>query len=114
LGPDIRDPDFPANYMRHIQASIDRGMLDYILISSHGVVRRALKDHGIAYALVYPAIDLKDEYLARYKARGNNEKFIGFIGSKWDEFIRDIERETFPLLVKLGPGEFLADALARV
>lgn len=107
-----RHPDFPNNYIEHIKSNI--GKVDYILVSSHDIVREALKDNNIRYTLVYPSAHLKDEYLERYRSRGNNEGFIKFIGSKWDEFITDIEKETFPHLTRLGSGQYLSDVMDNI
>lgn len=108
----VRHPDFPNNYMQHIKENI--GKADVILVSSHDVVRKALEENGIEYTLVYPSIELKDEYIERYKKRGNNEGFINFIGNNWDNFIQDIEKETFPDLIRLDSGEFLSDVLEAI
>lgn len=108
----VRHPDFPNNYMEHIQFNM--GIADIILVSSHDIVREALRDNNIDYTLVYPSIECKDEYLERYKNRGNEEGFINFIGSNWENFIRDIEGETFPKLVKLEDGQFLSDVLEQI
>lgn len=108
----VRHPDFPNNYIKHIQENI--GKADYIFVSSHDIVRNALRNNGTKYSLVYPAIELKDEYVQRYINRGNNEGFINFISSKWDEFITDIEKETFPKLIKLESRQFLADVLEMI
>lgn len=104
-----RHPDFPNNYMQHIKENI--GKADYILVSSHDIVRKALRENKINYVLVYPSKDLKKEYLERYQNRGNNDSFISFIDSNWDKFIDDIENETFPELLKLKSGEHLKDVL---
>lgn len=50
-----------------------------MFVSSHKVVRQALKDNNIFYYLVYPCRCIKDEYLQRYKERGNDPSFIEFI-----------------------------------
>lgn len=105
----VRHPDFPNNYMEHIKNNI--GKVDYILVSSHDVVRNALHEHGIDYTLVYPSIELRDEYLIRYETRGSSEGFINFIGINWDSFITAIEAETFPKLVKLESGKYLSDVI---
>lgn len=105
----VRNPDFPNNYMKHIKDNI--GKANCILVSSHDIVREALKENNIEYTLVYPAVELKDEYLERYKNRGNNEGFLKFISSNWEQFISDIEKETFPKLIKLESGQFLASVL---
>lgn len=108
----VRHPDFPSNYIMHIKENI--GKADYILVSSHDNVREALEENDIAYTLVYPSIELKDEYMDRYKNRGNEESFIAFINSKWNEFIQDIEEETHPTLLKLGENQFLSDVLNEI
>jgi len=107
-----RHPDFPDNYMNHIKKNI--GEVDYILVSSHDVVRQALEENNIEYNLIYPSIDLKEEYIKRFKSRGNDENFIKFIDSKWNDFINNIENETFPILLRLDSGEYLSDVLHLV
>ncbi|WP_220456036.1 hypothetical protein [Priestia aryabhattai] len=108
----VRHPDFPSNYMDHIKENI--GKADFILVSSHDVVRKALEDNDIHYTLVYPDISLKEEYIERYKSRGNDEKFISFIESNWNKFIDDIEDEVFPAKFKLESGEFLSDVIWEI
>ena len=105
----VRHPDFPNNYMEHIESNI--GKADNIFVSSHDIVRKALEENGIQYLLVYPSIDLKDEYIQRYRDRGSSEGFIKFIDQNWEKFISDIEKETFPELIKLYSGEYLRDVL---
>lgn len=107
----VRNPDFPKNYIQHIQDHV--GKVDLLFVSSHEVVRKALEENNIPYTLVYPAIELKSEYLNRYKARGSSLSFINFIDANWERFITDIEQETFPQLIQLNKGEFLADVLAE-
>ena len=64
------------------------------------------------YYLVYPCRCIKDEYLQRYKDRGNNNSFIEFIDKNWEDFIKDIEKETFPKLILLRRGQHMRDAVA--
>lgn len=108
----VRHPNFPNNYMEHIKKNL--GKVDYILVSSHDIVRKALKENNIQYTLVYPSIELKEEYIQRYKDRGNDEGFIQFINSNWDSFITDIENEQFPFKVKLTKNQFLIDVLQDI
>jgi hypothetical protein len=105
----VRNPDFPNNYMNHIKENI--GKADYILVSSHDNVRQALKDNQIDYTIVYPSVDLKDEYMDRYAGRGNDEKFINFIGTNWDKFLSDIQEDSYPKHVCLSKGQFLSHML---
>lgn len=108
----VRHPEFPQNYIKHIQENI--GKADYILVSSHDIVRNALEENNINYTLVYPSKESKREYLSRYKNRGNDERFINFINSNWEKFIDDIEKETFPTLIKLSEGQYLSNVLENI
>ena len=104
-----RNPDFPNNYIKHIKENI--GKVDIIFVSSHDVVRNALRENNIKYILVYPCISYKEEYIHRYTERGNDEKFIKFINENFENFIEDIEKETFPYKIALVGKETINDIL---
>src|SRR5574343_533329 len=107
LEPGVRNPEFPHNYMKHIKKNIVK--YDLILVSSHKVIRDALRDNNIPYTIYYPSIDSKDIYVDRYTERGNPESFIELVKENWDLWIIEIENETYPEKVKLENGAFLAD-----
>lgn len=94
-----RHPDFPNNYIKHIKDNLNKAHV--IFVSSHEVVRKALEEADVEYHLFYPDKSLKDEWIRRFRERGNDEGFISFISNNWDNFIDDIEKETFPTLHKL-------------
>lgn len=96
-----RNPDFPNNYTQHIKDHLDTE--DVIFVSSHKVVRDALKENDIPYYLVYPEKEMKDEWMRRFRERGNDDAFINFQDSHWDEFIDDMESETYPTKIVLRP-----------
>lgn len=104
-----RNPEFPQNYINHIKENL--GKVDIIFVSSHDVVRNALRESNISYILAYPNITLKDEYIKRYRDRGNDEPFISMINNKWDEFIMGIKKETFPTLIELYKDEYLSNII---
>jgi hypothetical protein len=106
-GAGVRDPNFPSNYIDYIKQRI--GKIDIILVSSHKVVRDELKKYGILYTLVYPDKSLKDEYLKRYRDRGNDEGFINMIDKNWDNFIDELDNETYPQKLKMKANEYLKD-----
>lgn len=108
----VRHPDFPNNYIRHIKRNL--GVVDVIFVSSHKVVREALEDNGIDYTIVYPNISLKGEYISRYINRGNDDSFIEFLNNNWEEFIKDIENERFPVKVELQEGQYMKDVLEHI
>ena len=86
-----RNPDFPNNYINHIKENI--GKADIIFVSSHDIVRQALYDNGIKYIVVYPENNCKDEYLERYRNRGNTEEFINMMDKNWDRFIDGMKND---------------------
>ena len=86
-----RNPDFPNNYINHIKENI--GKVDIIFVSSHDIVRQALSDNGIKYIVVYPENNCKDEYLERYRNRGNTEEFINMMDKNWDKFIDGMKND---------------------
>lgn len=88
---DVRNPDFPSNYIEHIKDNI--GRYQYIFVSSHKEIRDALTKEGIAFTLIYPKRERKTEFLERYANRGNDEKFISLFDNKWDFFIDSCEIE---------------------
>lgn len=96
---DVRNPEFPQNYINHIKEHLPTE--EIIFVSSHKVVRDALKAENIPYVLIYPDRTMKKEWLRRFKERGNDEAFIQFQDEHWDEFINDMENETFPKKVVL-------------
>ena len=95
----VRNPDFPNNYIQHIKEHMDTE--DVIFVSSHKSVRDALKNAGIPYYLIYPKKEMKDEWMYRFKKRGNDENFIKFQDEHWDEFIEDMDKETYPTKIQL-------------
>lgn len=92
----VRNPEFPQNYITHIKDNLNTA--EVIFVSSHKEVREALVKAKIHFVLVYPDISLKDEWIKRFVRRGSNGDFIGFIYSKWDEFIEDLEHEEISLV----------------
>lgn len=97
----VRNPDFPNNYIQHIKEHLETE--DIIFVSSHKVVRDALKENNIHYILIYPDKELKLEWIYRLKHRGNDDAFIDFIIENWDNFIDEMEAESFPDKYVLKP-----------
>jgi hypothetical protein len=84
-GNKTRNPSFPQNYINHIKENI--GKYKYIFVSSHKEVRDALLDNCIFFYLVYPVNSRKDEFIQRYKDRGNDENFIKLIKTNWENWM---------------------------
>lgn len=101
--------EFPGNYLMHIQET--RPKVDVLLVSSHNVVRDELEERGIPFHLVYPTVDQKDEYMARYKERGSPQPFLDLMDQNWEKFIGECAQQVGCTHVVLKPGQFLGDVI---
>lgn len=79
-----RNPDFPQNYINYIKNQI--GKVDIIFVSSHSEVREALQKNNIAYYLVYPVYNMRNDFVGRSICRGNTLDFALNIKNNWDEW----------------------------
>lgn len=104
-----KSPDFPNNYIQHIKDNL--GKVDIIFVSSHKVVRDALVDSGLVFALVYPLKGNKAEYLKRFKDRGNDENFINMIDENWDNFLDELANQTECIRYTLLGGQYISDIM---
>jgi hypothetical protein len=86
-GNKTRNPYFPQNYINHIKENI--GKYKYIFVSSHKEVRDALLDNCLYFYLVYPDDNRKEEFIQRYRDRGNDENFIKLVDSNWDDWMSE-------------------------
>lgn len=106
----VRNPDFPKNYINHIKENI--GKADYILVSSHENVRKALEEAGVDFYLVYPEKQLKEEWIGRCFLRGSEEKFCQLIADNWDAWINQLETDSKKhQSVQLKSGEYLSNVI---
>lgn len=87
-GNKLRNPLFPKNYINHIKENI--GKYKIIFVSSHKEVRDALLDECIFFYLVYPNERRKEEFIERYRNRGNDESFIKLVSENWDIWMKEV------------------------
>ena len=102
---DIRNPEFPNNYIAHIISNL--GKVDVVFVSTHESVRKALADHEIPYVLVYP-YDTEDNmiyYFTGYVKRGSDTRFMNNIKDNWNNYIGDLMMDTWPVHYVLGAEE---------
>jgi hypothetical protein len=88
-GNKVRNPEFPNNYISHIKENI--GKYEFIFVSTHDQIRRALRQNCIFFYLLYPARNRKDEFMQRYKDRGSPDSFISLISDNWDKWLDECE-----------------------
>lgn len=99
---------FPKNYIEHIKQKISEGYAR-VFISSHKDVRNALVENNLPFVLIYPAKELKEEYLERYRQRGNNEKFIQLVLDNWDNWLDECKSQTGCFHIELKSGQFVSN-----
>lgn len=105
-----RNPEFPANYIKHVQEYINE--VDIIFVSSHLEVRKALQEAEIEYVTVYPDPDLIEEWVGRMYLRKSPEAFIKFQIEKWEEFTKGVDNEPHGKYVhRLKPRQYLSDVI---
>ena len=104
-GSRTQNPRFPINYLE----AIKKANTEYkvVLISQHEVIRKCLDAVKLDYIIAYPDISMKEEYIERYKNRGNNERFISLISTSWEKWISDLDKIQGHNKIILQKGEYL-------
>ena len=107
-----RNPDWPLNYLEYIISNRDKA--DGILISSHREVRNALVNAAMRFTLVYPAQEMKDEYINRYVVRGSDLQFVELIRANYEAWIQELMAQQGCNHVVLQPGQYLSDVISSI
>lgn len=109
---DKRNPDFPNNYIEHIKENL--GKIDFIFVSSHENVRKALIENEIPFMMVYPEEGQLEHWIERMEKRGNDNKFISFIADNWNDIVIntiDQRRYVSELVFHLRRDEYMDESL---
>ena len=107
-----RNPDFPANYVKHIKENI--GKCKYIMVSSHKDVRQALAQAGLTFIYVRPSRSLKDEFVQRARERGSSEAFAKHLEDNWDSWLADAGEDYATMVYHSCQGQYLTDVLTTL
>lgn len=115
-GIKTRNPEFPLNYIEHIKENMINDEIDWIFISSHKEVRDLLIENEIPYYLVFPNVELKEEYLYRYIMRGSPQSFVDLLDSKWEEWLGECEEleSEFVRKIELGKDTTMEKAITSI
>ena len=105
--------NFPQNYLEHIKKSLEN-KCRFIFVSSHKPVREELVKEGIKFALVYPDIKLKDEYIQRYKDCGSNETFVKLLETNYENWITELTIQGGCEHIVLQSGQYLSDVIEKI
>lgn len=99
--------EFPGNYINLLKWHLVNNNWKYVFVSSHKVVRDAMKNDGIKFYIIYPSLDRKDEILNLARERGNTEEFINKLSECWEAWINEVSQEENAY--ELKSGEFISD-----
>lgn len=103
-----RNPEFPNNYIQHIKENI--GKVDFIFVSTHKQVLKAMEEAGIEFFIVYPERHLMHEYIGRCYCRPNNGFPIDVLIQNWNNWMDDMEEfSKHHVYFTLNYGEHISD-----
>lgn len=104
--------DWPENYFKALRDALEK--YDYILVADT-ICDEFIKKNNLEYWRVYPNWDLKDEYIERCRARGNNETFIYYYGKYWNKWIRMYKYDlNASKIIELQSNQFIEDVLSNL
>lgn len=107
----VRHPEWPNNYISHVLAT--RNKFDYMLISTHREVREALVRAGIPFVLVYPSLEMMDEIIGRYVARGSRPSLIELVNQNYKTWFNEMVAQQNCENIMLKQGQYLVDVLEK-
>lgn len=93
-GKKVVHPAWPANYAQYIELTGREQEVnpDFIFVSTHEEVMKAILSLGFISFCIYPDINMKDKFMQLYKDRGNDERFLKLMDEKWEEFVKGTEK----------------------
>lgn len=102
-----RNPAYPNNYWDYVR-SVDA---DMVLLNCHIDLLKVLE--GEKLLLVYPSIALKDEYLQRYMLRGDNNDYIRYMETAFDEIVATVRDSPYRKYEITDPHIYLPDLIEQ-
>lgn len=112
-GEKVRNPDFPANYIKHIKENLNS--CDYIFVSTHEEVRDALIQENIPLTIVFPNLCCHAEWVGRCyirEKRGEHGCSAEAMYKNFPAWVASCVYINNPGLfsyIVLRPGEYLSD-----
>lgn len=103
--PIPRNPAYPQNYWDYV-CSIDA---DIVLLNCHIGLLDILDRNRLL--LIYPSLSLKKEYLQRYAQRGDNESYIHYMETAFDEIVAAIKDSPYRKYEITNPHIYLQNLM---
>jgi len=86
----------------------------YIFIATDPEGLKLLKKEGFKITLVYPSIELRNEYLDRYIERDDSSNFIGVFMKYWETWINELKEQSYCDHIILNKGQYLSDVIEQI
>ena len=91
---DLESTPFNKDWKRYITVALHMQKNGYtVLMSCHKEVRDLLRANDVDYTVAIPHKERKEEYLQRYKKRGNDSDFIKLLSDNFESWIKEIESD---------------------
>jgi len=100
-----RNPSYPENYWNYVR-SVDA---DIVLLNCHIGLLGAVDRERLL--LVYPAPNLKEEYLRRYARRGDNESYVRYMETAFDEMVAAVRHSPYRKYEITNPNIYLQNLI---
>jgi hypothetical protein len=100
---------FPDNYLNHIKRKL--GESETILVTCHEEIINRLLQEKLDLILVYPKMELKEEYMQRFRGRNDAESFVRSLSENWDTIITRLEAQQGVEHIVVKSGEYLSDVI---
>ena len=107
-----KDKGLQNRYIKDIKKHL--GTVEYIFIATDPEGLRLLYNEGLKITLVYPRIDLRNEYLDRYIRRSDSVDFIGAFMKYWEPWINELIHNEDHTHIILHSGEYLIDVINKL
>jgi len=98
-----------VNYVKAIKQNMSDDKI--LLIPSDFRVLSLLENEDIQYILCYPKREAKETYHKRFIERGNTQYFLDIFIGRWDEFMDNLEDDSYGRRIVLEPDQFLSDVI---
>lgn len=110
---DLESTPFQKNWKLYADVANHMSSNGYnVMVSTHKEMRDELKLRSADFTLAMPSRNLKQEYIRRYKYRGNDYSFVYMMSGNWDKFIDDLVSESdVTKIISCKPDMYLSDII---
>lgn len=109
---DAKSNDYISRYIGNILQAMQSNKYRVILVSDNTILG-PMRQLRLDFTVVYPNIDLKEEYMERYREREPFGLDIQTVSDNWNDWITSLEATSYRKR-RLTSGQFLADVMEEL